>query len=132
MRHLLVMFAFSLAAAAGKANDTRIHVLFLCAYLGNAAWFWFEWQKVKLAPPSPIVPRRIRFHLRLLRAARALLLLGLFVSTPVAVYMISRHHSRAAYPVVAGAILCPVILMIKMRWLTMWQRRLQHKSQALS
>lgn len=125
--HAFITTVLFAASYAGLANVPWVRLSLLVCYLGNVALLYRNWQHVKQEPPSPVVPRRIRLHLLLLRASRGTIFLCLLTAIPVALYF-ATQASRTSTPILLTVLLCPAILGIKLRWLTSWQRRLTRRA----
>jgi hypothetical protein len=120
-------------AAPGAQYHIWVRCSLLAAFAGNVVLLCRNWRLARLQPPSPLVPRRVRNHILLLRASRATVFMALCLSIPLALYFMflhsPYHSSRAAYAALISAIVGPVVLALKFRWLTVWQRRLHVKAE---
>ncbi len=118
--------------ANGAPHQKPVRAVLLAAFVGNMLVLARNWSQVRHEPPSPLVPRRIRVHLLLLRASRATVFMALCFSFVLVAYVLTQRYlmpdPHLPLPTLVAAVLCPIILGLKLRWLTVWQRRLIRKA----
>lgn len=128
----IVLLACVLGGLRLGANVGHWLAIFMIAgTAANGFNLWRNLRAARLQPPAAIVPRRLRFHLRLLEAVRGLLWIGLGAVLFGLSYTLINGPARDM-PAVIGLLACPLVLAMKLRWLGAWERRLRAKSDALA
>lgn len=138
-RALLQFCGIHLALLAGVVGALRLQtagrrwlpIFMIAATAANGINLWRNLRAARLQPPAAIIPRRIRLHLRLLAAVRALLWIGLGAVLFGLSYSLINGPEREI-PAVISLLACPLVLAMKLRWLGAWERRLRNKSDALA